>query len=83
MRLHLSLPKSAEGQVIGKQLLRSATSVGAHYWEGIGRGSHAEFTSKLVGGLQELEESPYRLQLVGEAGIIQRQRLKELMDEAN
>ncbi len=34
IRLYVSLPKSTETQVIGKQVLRSGTSVGAHYREG-------------------------------------------------
>ncbi len=50
------LPDSVQAQVIGKQLLRSATSVGAHYRESIRARSNAEVISKLEVALQELEE---------------------------
>ncbi|MEJ7593698.1 MAG: four helix bundle protein [Planctomycetaceae bacterium] len=54
IRLYSSLPNSTEAQVIGKQLLRSGTSVGAHYREATRARSDAEFISKIEGGLQEL-----------------------------
>jgi four helix bundle protein len=57
VRLFAALPKSTEAQVIGKQLLRSGTSVGAHYREANRARSEAEFISKLEAGLQELDES--------------------------
>jgi len=57
VRLFAALPRSTEAQVIGKQLLRCGTSVGAHYREGTRARSDAEFVSKLEVGLQELDES--------------------------
>ena len=57
IRLYSALHKTTEAQVIGKQLLRSGTSVGAHYRESVRSRSNAEFISKIEGGLQELEES--------------------------
>ena len=83
IRLYAALPKSAEAQVLGKQLLRSGTSVGAHYREAIRARSNAEFISKLEGGMQELEESSYWLELLVEAEIISPEKLKPLMVEAN
>ncbi len=59
IRLYTSLPKTAEAQVIGKQVLRSGTSVGAHYREACRAKSNADFISKVEGGLQELEETLY------------------------
>jgi four helix bundle protein len=53
-------------QVLGKQLLRSGTSVGAHYREARRAGSRAEFVRKIEGGLQELEETMYWLELLTE-----------------
>lgn len=53
-------------QVLGKQLLRSGTSVGAHYREARRARSRAEFVSKIEGGLQELEETLYWLELLTE-----------------
>ena len=57
IRLYSSLPSSTVAQVIGKQVLRSGTSVGAHYREAYRSRSDAEFISKIQGGLQELEET--------------------------
>ncbi len=67
IRLYSSLPKSTEAQVIGKQVLRSGTSVGAHYREACRSRSNAEFISKIEGGLQELEETIYWLELLIES----------------
>jgi four helix bundle protein len=83
IRLYSALPKSTEAQVIGKQLLRSGTSVGAHYREATRSRSTAEFVSKIEGGLQELEESAYWMELLVESEIIPEARLKELQQEAN
>lgn len=83
IRLYTALPKSTEAQVIGKQLLRSGTSVGAHYREGTRARSDAEFISKIEGGLQELEESCYWLELLLEAEIMTEKQLFGLMSEAN
>ena len=70
VRLFAALPRTTEAQVIGKQLLRSGTSVGAHYREATRARSNAEFISKLEGGLQELEESAYWMELLSESGIL-------------
>lgn len=59
IRLYTTLPKSTEAQVIGKQLLRSGTSVGAHIREGKRSHSDAELISKTEGALQEHEETSY------------------------
>lgn len=74
IRVYTALPKSTLGQVIGKQLLRSGTSVGAHYREGLRARSSQEFTSKLEGGLQELEETLYWLELIDESGLMPGER---------
>jgi four helix bundle protein len=82
VRLYAALPKSLDAQVLGKQLLRSGTSVGAHYHEGCRAKSDADFINKIEGGLQELEETVYWLELVAEAGFFPEERLKPLHDEA-
>ena len=61
IRVYSALPTTAVAQVIGKQILRSGTSVGAHYREAFRSRSDAEFISKLEGGLQELDETEYWL----------------------
>jgi four helix bundle protein len=67
IRMYAALPKSTVGQVIGKQILRSGTSVGAHYREASKARSTAEFVSKLGGAQQELEETAYWLELLSES----------------
>lgn len=66
IRLYAALPKTTESQVIGKQILRSGTSVGAHYREAKRARSTAEFVSKIECALQELEETIYWLELLAE-----------------
>jgi four helix bundle protein len=83
IRVCSSLPAQSAGDVIGRQLLKAGTSVGAHYREAIRGRSTAEFISKIEGGLQELEESRYWMELLGESGIMQPKRLCDLDGEAN
>ncbi len=82
IRLYSALAKTTEAQIIGKQLFRSGTSVGAHYREGIRARSDAEFISKLQGGMQELEESSYWMELLVEAKIVPNNKLHDLIFEA-
>jgi len=82
LRLYSSLPRTTEAQILGKQVLRSGTSVGAHYREATRARSSAEFVSKIQGGLQELEETVYWLELLVEAGIVDRSHLCDLFQEA-
>lgn len=83
IRLYSAMPKSTEAQVLGKQLLRSGTSVGAHYREASRARSNAEFVSKLEGGMQELEESTYWLELLVESDTFASQKLQLLLREAD
>ena len=83
IRLYAALPKSTEAQVIGKQVLRSGTSVGAHYREATRARSTAEFVSKIGGGLQELEETVYWFELLIHSSIVPESQLEPLMSEAN
>ena len=81
IRLYAALPKTAEAQVIGKQLLRSGTSVGAHYCEACRARSRAEFISKTQGAIAELDETAYWLELLASANIVPVRRLLELQKE--
>jgi four helix bundle protein len=81
IKLYAALPKTTEAQVIGKQLLRSGTSVGAHYREARRAKSDADFISKMEGGLQELDETGYWLELLSDASIVTADRLKPLQKE--
>ena len=81
VRLYSALPKTTEAQVIGKQVLRSGTSVGAHCREGHRSRSKAEFLSKFKGALMELEETGYWLDLLSDADIVPAARLADLHRE--
>jgi four helix bundle protein len=83
VRLYAALPKTTEAQVIGKQLLRAGTSVGAHLREGKRSRSGAEMISKAEGALQELEETVYWLELLADSGIVKLGLLGDLMKEAD
>ncbi len=80
IRLYSSLPKSAEAQVIGKQILRSGTSVGANYREGLRARSRSEYGTKLNISLMELEETLYWLELL-EAAILHNNEVNSLKSE--
>ncbi|MFZ5433131.1 MAG: four helix bundle protein [Calditrichota bacterium] len=82
IRLYGALPKTRPAQVLGDQLLRSGTSVGAHYREAYRAKSDADFVNKLQGGLQELDETAYWLELIVESGMLTEKKLEPLMQEA-
>jgi four helix bundle protein len=83
VKLYVALPKTGEAQVLGRQLLRSGTSVGAHYHEAVRARSTAEYVSKLGGALQELEETSYWLELLERAEIVFCSRPVDLPREVN
>jgi four helix bundle protein len=72
IRLYTSLPKTTEAQVMGKQVLRSGTSVGAQYREAQRANSDADFINKVESSLQELDETSYWLDYSGILGSLLR-----------
>jgi len=72
-----------EAQVLGDQLLRSGTSVGAHFREAQRAKSNPDFISKIEGGMQELEETAYWLELLEGARFCGRDQLEPLTNEAD
>ena len=82
IRLYSSLPRRAEAQVIGRQVLRSGTSVGAQYREARRARSTAEFVSKLGGSVQELEETIYWLELLVESELVSGNYIADIRREA-
>jgi len=82
IRLFRSLPRSGEAQVIGKQLLRSGTSVGANYRAACRSRSRAEFVARLGIVVEEADETCYWLELLIEAGIVKAEKLDDLLKEA-
>ncbi|HRN51336.1 MAG TPA: four helix bundle protein [Anaerolineales bacterium] len=83
IRLVDALPRRKSTTVIGNQLLRSATSVGANYRSACRGRSRAEFISKLNIALEEADESLYWLELLTEAKLLPATHLLGLIDEAN
>lgn len=83
IRLCISLPKSTVSNVLGRQLLRSGTSVGAHYRECQRAKSNPDFISKIEGALQELEETAYWLELLRDSGFSNREQIAPLHAETN
>lgn len=83
IRLYGELPKVTECQVLGKQLLRSGTSVGANYREAYRSRSTAEFVAKIGDCLKELDETSYWFELLTETGMVAEDRIAPLLKECN
>ncbi len=83
INLFRSLPKASEASIIGKQILRSGTSVGAQYREACRSRSNAEFISKTESSLQELDETAYWLELLIESEIVPAKLLGDLLLETD
>src|SRR5437899_8437188 len=82
IRFSSSLPRTREGDVLGKQLLRSATSIGANYREANRGVSRADFTNKIGTVQKEAAETQYWLELLMESDI-EKQKSVSLHNEAS
>ncbi|MCH7752732.1 MAG: four helix bundle protein [Planctomycetes bacterium] len=82
IRLYTALPKKTEVQVIGKQMLRSGTSVAANFREASRARSTAEFVAKLGIVEQELDETMLWLELIVETEMMRRELVESLHGEA-
>ena len=83
VRLVEALPKSATAQVVGRQLLRAGTSVGANYRAAKRARSRAEFIAKLGIVEEECDETVYWIELLTALGVVKEARVAELRHEAN
>src|SRR5688572_23687082 len=81
VKLYAALPKSTEAQVLGKQILRCGTSVGAQYREAQFAKSDADIVSKIEGCLTELQETEYWLELIEEFQLFKPSQLKPIRAE--
>jgi|SRR5208282_5293820 len=82
IRMFSTLPKSdVVAQVLGRQVLRSGTSVGANHREASRGRSKAEFISKIGDCLKEIEETEYWLELLVDSGCISEAKMDGLLDE--
>jgi four helix bundle protein len=83
IRLCARLPNTPEAWTIRRQVVRSGTSPGAHYREACRARSNAEFCSKLDGGLQELDETAYWLEILVHSQICTDPEVHALLTETD
>src|SRR5215213_3350350 len=83
VRLVESLPPSRTADVIGKQLLRCGTSVGANYRASCRAKSPADFIAKMGIVEEEADESVYWLELLVDGGFVTAERVADLIEEGN
>jgi four helix bundle protein len=81
IKLYSALPRRSDAQVLGTQILKSGTSVGAHCREACRAKSNADFI-KIEGALQELDETAYWLEPLGASQILSIKRLESLHAES-
>ncbi len=83
VRLCRSLPPTPEARIIGNQLMRCGTSVGANYRAVCRARSRADFISKIGIVVEEVDESVFWLELLVETEIVPASCVKVLVSEAN
>ena len=83
--IHMSeaLPQKRAVNVIDNQILRSATSMAANYRAAGRSRSKAEFVAKLGVVIEEADETVFWLELLSDSGLIKRNKLESILDEAN
>jgi four helix bundle protein len=82
VRLYRTLPRSADAQVMGRQLLRCGTSVAANYRASCRARSRAEFAARIGIVVEEADESGFWLEMLADADIVRIALLKELLQES-
>ncbi|MBK9209335.1 MAG: four helix bundle protein [Anaerolineales bacterium] len=83
VRMYTKLPKTTEAQTLGRQVLRSGTSVGAQFRESQRAKSDADFINKLEGCLQEADETAYWLELLVRSEIVPADKFEFLRKETD
>jgi four helix bundle protein len=83
LKLFQNLPGNPESQIIGKQLFRAASSVAANYRAVCRARSDSEFYSKLSIVVEEADESVFWLEMLQDGNIISKEKLVEILKEAN
>ncbi len=83
VNLFRALPKTDEARTIGRQVLRSGTSVAANYRAACRARSKAEFISKIGIVVEEADETVLWLELLVDTGIVQESKMKDILAEAN
>jgi four helix bundle protein len=83
IRFSSSLPRTREGDVLARQLLRSATSIGANYREANRGVSRADFANKIGTVQKEAAETQYWLELLLDSGLAGSGNAQELLKESS
>jgi four helix bundle protein len=83
MKMVAVIPHGRAKDIIAKQILRSANSVGANYPSACRAQSRADFAAKMAIVGEEADETLYWLELLGESGLMKAERLKDLIKEAD
>ena len=83
VKLFRSLPHTPDAQTLGKQVLRSGTSVAANYRAVCRARSKAEFISKMGTVVEEADETVFWLELLNETDVLRPERTMDLLKEAN
>jgi four helix bundle protein len=83
IKLVEALPANRTADVVGKQLVRSGTSVGANYRAACRAKSNADFIAKMAIVEEEADESAFWLEVIVEAGLMKGKLVEDLMDEAD
>jgi four helix bundle protein len=82
VKMFQSLPRTEEARVLGRQVLRSGTSVAANYRAVCRSRSRAEFISKLAVVTEEIDETAFWLELLVDTGIVPKAKMDKLLAEA-
>lgn len=82
IRMVQALPKTETSRVVGRQVLRSGTSVGANYRTACRAKSRADFVSKMGTVEEECDETMFWIELLAESGEVKESRLTPLWNEA-
>ena len=83
IRMTEALPRTRAAEVIARQVVRIATSIGANYRAACRSRSAAEFASKLAQVEEEADETAYWIELLMESGLMKRERLSSLLRETD
>ena len=83
VKLVNAMPRSVSGSVVARQIMRAGTSIGANVEEAQGSQSKKDFTWRMNVARSEAREILYWLRLVKETGLVPRERLGELITEAD
>ena len=83
IKLYRTLPKTEEARIVGKQLLRASSSVGANYRAACRARSQAEFHSKISIVVEETDGSIFWMEVMIDADIITKDEIKNLMAEGS